>query len=88
MLNMRSKITIRWTTDPSEIGYGTPTGEWRKHDGAVYSMRGALGFEHDLRQRIGQGVYCSISYQNKGKEIKRAEIEQVIASDEARRLGY
>ena len=81
MLTMKSKIKVCWTTDPAELGYGTPTGKWKKGIGEVMSMKEALGFLVKLSKKLGKDVNSAISYQCDGREVTRAEIAEVVAND-------
>lgn len=81
MLTMKSKIKVCWTTDPAELGYGTPTGAWKKDTGEILSMKEALGFLVKLSKQLGKDVNLAISYQCDGREITRAQIAEVVAND-------
>ena len=81
MLTMKSKIKVCWTTDPAELGYGKPTGQWKKEDGEILSMKEALEFLVKLAKKLGKDVNSAISYQCDGHEVTRAEIAEVVASD-------
>ncbi len=83
-LTMRSKITVRWTTAPSDMGYdGRPTG-WREGRGETMSLRRAANFPYELQQKIGQGVYHLIEYRHRGMVIDPHEIHEVLAEAEYR----
>lgn len=80
MLTIKSKITVYWTTNPAEMGYGTPTGEWKKGAGESMSMKEAIGFPAKLAKKLGNATFA-VSYQHDGKEIERSEIAEVVAND-------
>lgn len=77
-LNTRSKITIRYTTNPADMGYdGTPS-NWLTALGETMGIRSALDFSHALSQRIGQGVFRRIQYTNRGAVVTLDQIQDVI----------
>ena len=80
-LTMKSKIKVCWTTDPAELGYGNPTGQWKKEDGESMSMKEALNFLVKLSKKLGKDVNSAISYQCDGCEVTRAQIALVVAND-------
>ena len=85
-LTMRSKITVRWTTAPSDMGYdGRPTG-WREGRGETMSLRRAANFAHELGQRVGHGTYRLIEYRHRGRVIDLAEIHEAVAEAEYREM--
>lgn len=85
-LTMRSKIAVRWTTAPSDMGYGgRPTG-WREGAGEIMSLRRAANFAHELSNQIGQGTYRLIEYRHKGRVIDLSEIHTVVAKSEYQQM--
>jgi len=86
-LTMRSKITVRWTSCPADLGYdGTPT-NWRTAPGEIMSVRKAVEFAYALSQRIGQGTYKAIQYTWRGELVERYELEAVLMEREAERFA-
>jgi hypothetical protein len=84
-LNTRSKITVRWTTNPADMGYdGTPS-NWRTSGGETMGLKRALRFKSELHQKIGSGTYGLIQYTNKGRVVTLAEISDVLTDAEYRR---
>lgn len=57
-LTSRSKVSIRYTTSPADMGYGgKPTG-WREgKPDIVTSPRKALEWLRDIRQQLGNQYY-------------------------------
>lgn len=83
-LTTRSKITVRWTTNPADMGYdGTPS-DWLTAPGKTMGIKAALDFEHALSQKIGQGTYRRIQYTNNGMAVTREQIQAVAADAEYR----
>lgn len=83
-LNTRSRITVRWTTNPADMGYdGTPS-NWLTESGETMGIRAALDFEHSLSQRIGQGTYRRVRYTHNGTVITRDQMQAVITDAEWR----
>ena len=81
-LNTRSKITIRYTTNPADMGYdGTPS-NWETAPGETMGIRAALEFSYDLTQRVGQGIFRRIRYSNKGVPVTVEQMQDVINSAE------
>lgn len=82
--NTRSRITVRWTTNPADMGYdGTPS-NWLTESGETMGIRAALDFEHSLSQRIGHGTNRLIQYTNSGTVVTRDQIQAVITDAEWR----
>ncbi len=85
-ITTRSKIAIRWTTNPADMGYdGTPSA-WLESTPEMRSPKGAIQFAHELSQRIGHGTYRRISYQHNGREVSIGELEDVVCGAEYDRL--
>ena len=81
-LTTRSKITVRYTTNPADMGYdGTPS-NWETAPGQTMGIRSALDFSHSLSQRIGQGVFRRIQYSNNGQLVTVDQMQDVISEAE------
>ena len=77
-LSIRSKIVVRWTTNPADMGHdGTPS-NWMLENGTTMSVRRANVFAYELRTRIGHGTFVRISYQHRGQEISAQNLRQLI----------
>lgn len=85
-LTMRSKITVRWTTAPSDMGYGGRPTSWRGGRGETMSLRRAANFAHELAQQIGQGTYRLIEYRHRGVVIDLGDIHDALAEAEWRKM--
>jgi hypothetical protein len=82
-LTNRSKITVRFTTKPADMGYdGTPS-TWQTDSGEVMGIRRAACFPQELNSRIGQGVYRRVSYTCKGVQVQHDDIQMHVAC-----MGY
>lgn len=79
-LTNKSRIAIRWTSAPSDLGYGGKETGWMKSTPIMRSPRTALEFEHELTRELGQGVCKRISYQHRGVEIGIEDIREVVYS--------
>ena len=77
-LTTRSKIAIRWTSNPADMGYVGNPSNWMSSEPEMRSPRTALDFASDLSQRIGQGTYRRISYQHAGREVTIAEMQDLV----------
>ena len=85
-LTMRSKITVRWTTAPSDLGYGgRPTG-WREGRGETMGLRRAANFPYELEREIGPGVHRQIEYRHRGRVIDIGEIRDALLEAEYRQM--
>jgi len=74
-LNNRSKITVRYTTNPGDMGYdGTPS-NWATDSGEVMGIRKAAAFPQELNGRVGQGVFRRVSYTCKGQPVSHDDIQ-------------
>ncbi len=83
-LNTRSRITVRWTTNPADMGYDGRPSNWLTVPGETMGIRAALDFEHSLSQRIGQGTYRRVRYTHKGAVVTRDQMQAVITDAEWR----
>jgi hypothetical protein len=81
-LTLRSKITVRWTTNPADLGYGgTPSG-WKEGRGETMSLRRASGFAWELDQMVGPGTYKAIEYRHGKRVVDISEIEYALSEAE------
>lgn len=77
-LTLRSKITVRWTTNPADMGYDGRKSDWLSAPGETIGVRRAAQFAHELDQRVGQGVNRLIDYRHNGQPVSAAELRDVI----------
>lgn len=87
-MTMRSKITVRWTTNPADMGYDGKKSNWLSEKGQTMGVRKAVEFAHDLGQKVGQGTNKKIDYKHNRQPVSLSEIEDVISASEARKAGY
>jgi hypothetical protein len=81
-LTSRSQIVVKWTTAPSDMGYGgTPTG-WREEQGERMGIRRAAQFSYELGQKVGAGTYRVIAYWHNGRPIDLGEIVDAVRAHE------
>ena len=74
-LTNRSKIVVRFTTNPADMGYdGTPS-NWATAPGEIMGIRKAANFPQELNGRIGQGVFRRVSYTCKGATVSHHDIQ-------------
>lgn len=77
-LTSRSQIVVKWSTAPSDMGYGgNPTG-WREEKGQRMGLRRAAQFSYELGQTVGQGTYRVIAYWHHGRPIDLGEIVDAV----------
>ena len=74
-LNNRSKITVRYTTNPGDMGYDQSPSTWQTDSGEVMGIRKAANFPQELNRRVGQGVYRRVSYTCKGESVSHDDIQ-------------
>lgn len=84
-LTTRSKIAIRWTTNPADMGYDGRPSNWMSGMPEMRSPAQALTFGYALSQKIGHGVYKRVSYQHRGREVSVDELRDVVDAAEAAR---
>ncbi|MHB8388263.1 MAG: hypothetical protein ACYDBH_01620 [Acidobacteriaceae bacterium] len=81
-LTMRSKIAVRWTTNPGDMGYDGSPSEWRSKSPQMCSVRRAEKFSRELAAQIGQGTYRLISYKHRGREVDVGELQDIVSDAE------
>ena len=78
-LSSRSKVAIRWTTNPADLGYGGVKSDWKNSTPTYRSPKNALNFRYDyIQKKLGQGVFCAIDYSIKGESISFEELENFV----------
>ena len=85
-MNRRSKIAVRWTTDPAVLGYGAPD-EVRDREFAqstpdfIGSPRTALDYAAGIRRMVGDGVVYSVLLTAcaTGKPVEADDLRAVLA---------
>lgn len=85
-LTTRSKITVRWTTNPADLGYDGQPSNWKEESGETMSVKAAANFDHELNQRIGNGTYRAVQYSNNGRIVSKSEILDVLADADYRKM--
>jgi hypothetical protein len=78
-LTNRSKIAIRWTTAPADLGYGGKPTDWLNSSPTMRSPKNAVNFGDELNRKVGQGVFRRINYKLNGEEIDINELIQFVA---------
>ena len=79
---MRSKIRVRWTTNPADLGYEGRKSSWKMDKGEIMSLRKAYNFNDELGRRVGEGTYRAVAYFHNGVEISLHDIRDVISDSE------
>jgi hypothetical protein len=78
VMNIRSRITVRYTTNPADMGYsGTPS-NWETLPGETMGIRAALSFSHALTQRVGQGIFRRIRYSHNGLPVTVEQLQDIV----------
>lgn len=80
-INIRSKIAVRWTTNPADMGYDGITSRWQENTPEIMGVRRAAAYYDALGQRVGAGTYRRVSYQWHGQEVRRDQLQHIV--DEA-----
>jgi hypothetical protein len=82
MLTMRSKIAVRYSTAPQDIGYpsypGQPETGWRNSKPEIVGVRRALGFKDEIRRRVGQGIIFVMSLEHNGQAVTFEELDSLV----------
>jgi hypothetical protein len=77
-ITTRSKIAIRWTTAPGDLGYSGTATNWKTQAAdKVTSPAKALDFVAQLKKELG-GVFFAVNFQCQGQEVTREELEEVV----------
>ena len=74
-LTNRSKIVVRYTTNPADMGYEGRQSDWETEKGEVMGVRRAASFPQELARRVGQGVFRRVSYTCKGQPVSHDDIQ-------------
>lgn len=80
---MRSKIVVRYTTDPADLGYGGRKSDWLHYSGEVVGVHRAAHYGQELRKKFGD-CYYAINYKHNGQDITRDDLLVVISEAEYR----
>jgi len=84
-ITTRSKIAIRYTTNPANMGYGGVATDWRNAaPDTITSPARALEYLRDLRSRMG-GTFYAVDLQCKGVPVTREDLDEVVAFAEFQR---
>lgn len=80
-----SRISIRYTTAPADMGYGGTKTAWRTGPAnKVTSPRLALDYIADLKRQLG-GADFAIDLRCGGVEVSRDDLLNAVMASEARR---
>ena len=78
-LTMRSKIALRWTTCPADLGYdGCKTSWMTDTPHRVTSPKIVLDEIYRVKKNVGDGTYIRFDFRHGGIEVSREEIEEVV----------
>ena len=92
-LTARSRITMRWTTNPEDMGYGYKPAP-RTLAGVGYrityvgSPRTVLAETRRLQNSVGMGTYIRVEYANRGRIVQAAELNDIVNEAEYRAASY
>lgn len=89
-LNVRSKIVVRWTTAPGDLGYDGPKTDWLTAPGKVMGVRKAAAFHRDyLDGTLGlQGTCKAVAYFWRGKRINHNDLLTVVYDSDYKKENY
>lgn len=90
MLTTRSRLAVRWTTDPAAMGYGPSTDdsiETAEPD-CIGTPRTVLVYLADLTRKLG-GAFPRVSVRrcSDSSPVALADLREVLALAEARHKG-
>jgi hypothetical protein len=81
-LTKRSKIQVRWSTDPADMGYGngpSPKQLPGKPD-YIGSPRTAREYAYKIRQNVGMETYIRIEYRHRARVLRDGELQDLLYS--------
>ncbi len=87
-MNRRSKIHVRWTTDPAVLGYGVPVICAAARDGFrcaapdyTGSPRTALEYIASIRRTIGDGTAYALhlTVARTGQTVQPSDLRELLA---------
>lgn len=83
-LTARSRVAMRWSTNPEDMGYGREPKPERLPGKPNYvgSPRTVLAEAYRVQQNVGMGTYIRIEYTHKGQLVREGELENVLYQDE------
>ena len=72
-LTKRSRIQVRWSTHPDDLGYGNHAPPHTLPGKASYtgSPRTALAYARDIQEKVGQGVFLRVEYRHGADVIEQ-----------------
>lgn len=84
-ITTRSKIAIRYTTNPANLGYdGVPTDWKRQAPDAVTSPAKVEEFLRDLRSKMG-GTYYAVHLSCGGEDVTKDQIAELLIEADYKR---
>jgi len=84
-ITTRSKIAVRYTTNPANLGYGGVPTDWKiATPDAITSPAKASDFLRDLRSKMG-GTYYAVHLSCNGEEVTKDEIAELLIESEYKR---
>lgn len=87
MLTMRSKIAVRWTTNPANFGYDGVASDWKNRTPEMMSVVRASNVRWEISQKIGHGSMYALYMTHNGCEITTAELAEVCMRAEYDKLS-
>lgn len=87
-ITSRSKIAVRHTTAPADMGYGGNKTAWR--EGAadtITSPLKALEYVADLRCKLG-GADFAVEFRCGSQVVSQDDLVEAVIASEAKRAGY
>lgn len=90
-LSPRTRLAVRWTTDPAAMGYGPSTDD-SVHDTPpdyVGTPRTVLAYVAHLDRQLGAACYrLSVRRCSDSSPVGLADLREVLTRAEARRKGW
>jgi len=86
-LTTRSKVAVRYTTNPANMGYGGIQTDWTnaKPD-VITSPAKALDYLRELSSKMG-GSYYAVDLKVKGEKVSVDDVTEVVMAAEFKRLN-
>ena len=80
MLTMRSKIAVRWSTSPNDLGYGHKPAPVRLAGKPDYigSPRTVLEYLAKVRRNVGEGTYVRVEFSHRRELVEKQRLQEVL----------
>ena len=83
MITKRSRIQMRWSTNPEDMGYGRDPSPERLPGKPDYigSPRTVLAEAYRIQQNVGMGTYMRVEFRHGDEVVSRDELRSLTLDD-------